>query len=362
MKSRNLTIDIARGFIVLIMPATHVTLYYGSISVHEGLWGGFLRCFAEGAGAQLFMFLLGFSFFLGRERSIKFIVKRSVSIFFLAYLLNFFKLVLPSMLGLIPGSFFEYYHLNNDVFGMIDLLMVGDIFQFAALSYLVCGILHQFKSAGYIALGLVCLITVASPFLWGRRIDNFLLDYGLKLFNGYPPAVFFPFFPWIIYPLLGLAFGWLFKQKSNTDFYRICLITGIVCILFGVLGMQYEPTSYNKTFYRLGPSGSILHCGLVLLWLYLCHFIAGKMKQRKHFVQMITWCSINITFVYICQWVVIAWLFPLFGFMDLGLAGTLMAVVVISSITFLMVACAKLYKKRLNNPKSPQPPTYIQLK
>ncbi|HTN36163.1 MAG TPA: hypothetical protein VL053_03760 [Arachidicoccus sp.] len=37
--NRNLTVDIARGFIVFIMPAVHVTLFYSRIDVQRGWWG-----------------------------------------------------------------------------------------------------------------------------------------------------------------------------------------------------------------------------------------------------------------------------------------------------------------------------------
>lgn len=187
MKSRNLTVDIARGFIVLIMPATHVTLYYSTLSVQQGLWGALLRCFAEGAGAQLFMFLLGFSFFLGRPKPLKIIFKRASVIFVLAYALNAAKFVLPAVLGILPVSFFNYYKIPHDIFGVIDLLMVGDIFQFAALSYLVCGILTQIKASWLISIVLAAIIALVSPLIWGHRFNNFLVDYLCKFFNGYPP-------------------------------------------------------------------------------------------------------------------------------------------------------------------------------
>lgn len=350
MNSRNLTIDFARGFIVFIMPATHVTLYYSKLSVQQGPWGEFLRCFAEGAGAQVFMFLLGFSFFLGRKKSLQFVLKRSLAIFCLAYILNFLKFVVPSLFNMIPGSFFDYYQLQHGIFGIIDLLMTGDIFQLAAISYLICGVLYQLKQGWIVALILAFLITIGSPLLWGRRMDNFLIDYALKLFNGFPPAVFFPFFPWGVYPLLGFGLGWLFKYKPKIDFYRLCLMVGLGCIIMGILGIQFEPERYNASFYRLGPSGTFLHIGLVLLWLNACHFMAGKLKRKKPIVSIISWCSFNITIVYIFQWIIICWLFPLFGFMNLGLGSTLLTVALISLLTYVSVSGAKYYKRRLNKP------------
>ena len=180
----------------------------------------------------------------------------------------------------------------------------------------------------------------------GHRFNNFLVDYLCKFFNGYPPAVFFPFFPWGAYPLLGFGFGKLFKSMPADEFYHICLTTGVACLFVGLLGIQFEPEAFNKTFYRLGPGGTIFHCGLLLSWIYLCNILAGKFKERKKLVAVFSWCSINITFVYIVQWAVICWLLPVFGFMDLGLLGTLFAALIISLLTFLAVTGAKYFKRK----------------
>lgn len=345
MKPRNLTIDIARGLVVLIIPATHVILYYSTQAVRQGVLGSVLRCFSEAVGAQLLMFLLGFSFFLGRDKSLKFIFKRSISIFLLAYLLNFVGFVLPTVFGLIPDTFFSYYRLQTGLFGVIDLLMVGAIFQFAAISYLVCGILHHFRvSFGFIAC-FTLIIFAISPIAWGIRFDNFLLDYLWKLLNGCPPAVFFPFFPWGVYPLVGYIFGILFKNTPTEQFYRTTLITGVVCVIIGILGVQIEPGSFNRTFYRLGPAGTLLHCGLVLMWLNICHFLATRLRKRKRFLFIFYWSSTNITVIYLIQWVLICWLFPFFGFMRLDLIETLNATITISGLTVLSVTVIGFYKR-----------------
>lgn len=346
MKSRDTAIDFARGFIVFIMPATHATLYFSQLSVQSGPWGTFLRIFAEGAGAPVFMFLLGFCFFLGRPKSISTIVKRAVSIFTLAYLLNFFKFVVPDIFGVLPHAFFQFYHIPGGVFGAIDLLMVGDIFQFAAISYLICGVLYHYNAHWMVPAGLAAMIAICSPFIWGHRLDNFLLDYLLKLFNGAPSAVFFPFFPWGAYPLLGLSFGQLYRQGSKELFYRVCIQAGGSCIIIGAVGMLLEPEAFTTNFYRLGPGGTICHSGLVLVWLYICHQAARRIGQKNKVVDVLRWCSINITIIYIIQWVVVVYCLPLFGFMKLGLTDTLGAVVVVMFITWVLVMAAKSYKRK----------------
>ena len=347
MKPRNFTVDLARGFVVFIMPATHVTLYYSTQSVQEGIWGTLLKCIAEGAGAQVFMFLLGFSFYLGREKTLSIIIKRGISIFLLAYLLNFFKFVLPGFLGIIPNSFYTYYGLEKGLFALIDMLMVGDIFQFAGISYIICGLIYKCKSNWLLPVGISLLITLISPFIWGIRLPNFLLDYTLKLLNGYPPAVFFPFFPWIVYPLLGLGLGKFYLSCNNEQkFYQYFLKAGIVCIVIGIIIMQFEPNSFNYTFYRLGPGGSIFHIGLVLLWLRLCYWASIRLCGSRTIIALFQWCSSNITTIYVFQWLIISWMLPHYGFMTRSLPDTLLAVMTVTLLTHALAAITYLFLRK----------------
>jgi len=355
MKSRDLTIDLARGLIVVMMPATQATLYYGNLSLQEGLSGQLLHGVQEGTGAPLFMFLMGFSFFLGRRRSMTFVMKRSLSLLCLAYLLNFLKFVMPSLLGIVPSAFFSFCHFKSNFWGIVDLLMVGGIFQLAAMSYLVCGILYRLKANGIVMWGLAFLIAIISPVFWGVRMNNFLLDYLLKLFNGLPPAVFFPFFPWAGYSVLGLGFGWLYTQKPKEAFYRVCLTAGLAGLVIGIVGLQFEPAHLHLTFYRPSPSGTIMHMGLVLLWIRCCYFLSTKLEIKSKAAQMITWWSINITLIYICQGIIMTWLFPFFGFMDLALIETLVVSLGITVLTYLIVMGARYIKAKSVYRKNDRP-------
>lgn len=356
MKTRNLTIDLARGFIVFIMPATHATLYYSQMAVQKSVWGFFLRIFAEGAGAQTFMFLLGFSFFLGRKKAFPTIVKRSCSIFLLAYVLNFIKFVIPNLGGLIPQSLFTYYHLATGFWGTVDLFMVGDIFQFAAIAYLICGTLYHFKINWWVPLIIAMTIAIISPLVWGHRLHNFFIDYFFKFLNGAPPAVFFPAFPWMTYPLMGLSFGYLFKVLLEQEFYKMCLKVGLILLLIGMGFMWFEPDNFSADFYRLGPGGTIFHAGLLLLWICLCHLLVEKINPPRcsQFFGLMTWYSTNITIIYVIQWILVIYCLPFFGFMTLGTAGTLMAAGIISLLTYLFVKLIKSYRQRFYLSNRPQ--------
>jgi len=42
------------------------------------------------------------------------------------------------------------------------------------------------------------------------------VDYILTLLGGHPPYVYFPVFPWIIYPLTGLSLGYYLKKFETS--------------------------------------------------------------------------------------------------------------------------------------------------
>lgn len=282
------------------------------------------------------MFLLGFSFILGHKKPVRVILKRSIALFGLAYLLNLLKFVVPAIFGYLPEDFYSFHGIPHNVFGLIDLFMVGDILQFAAIAYLVCGILNRLQCGWIIAGAGSVIILCLSPLIWRLRSDVLLYDYLSKFFNGYPPAVFFPFFPWGAYPLAGLFFGQLARKIDERDFYSLLLKLGCGLALVGLIIQLFEPDYFNASFYRLGPGGTLMHLGIVLAWMWLCYTVANSLVVEP-FIWLFRWYSIHITKVYMVQWVLVCWFLHLFGFHAINLFQTILAVMIISLLTFLIV-------------------------
>lgn len=334
--SRNITIDVARGFIILLMPAIHVTLLYSSDSVKSGIFGFSLNSVAEGVGAQLFMFVMGFAIVLSRKKSPRYILRRSGVLFCAAYCLNFLKFIIPALFGLLPAEFLSAYGISNDIFGYIELLFIGDILQFAALAYLLCGFLYLWKYGFYAAGTLACCIILFSPLFWDYRTHIIIIDLFIRFFNGFPPGEFFPFFPWGAYPLLGLFFGFLFLKMDSSEFYLLLVKVGVALFFVGLFIMLFEPFAYSRSFYRLGTGGTLFHTGIVLIWIRLCHELAVR-KHNTWFVMLLSYLSRRITSIYIIQWILIFWLLSFFGFNQNNLIDTCFEVIGISLLTFLII-------------------------
>lgn len=203
---------LARGFIVLIMPAVHSVLLYSTPEVKSGPLGITLGFLAEQPGAQLFMLQMGLFIGIGRKKSIQVILKRSIVLFLAGYLLNFLRLVLPYWWGGLPDAFLEYNNIAQNQYTGLYLLLAGDILQFAALAYLCCQMMQRMIKNIFAKVGLLVAILLVTPLTWMVQSDNSILQYPLGLFNGLPPKAFFPFFPWICYPLAGLVMAQVIKS------------------------------------------------------------------------------------------------------------------------------------------------------
>jgi hypothetical protein len=325
--------SLARGFIVFIMPAVHSVMLYSSDDVKAGWLGKSLGFFAEGPGAQLFMFLMGLFIVIGRAKTLKQIITRSILIGISGYLLNLFRLVIPYYLKLLPASYISSLALIKDSPVGWQLFLIGDILQFASLAYLFCALLYR-----YIAFFMpITIITITvwwiSPLTWDLCPGQLPCTSFLNLFIGLPPKVFFPVFPWVFYPLLGLVSGCVLRLQPSRLILAGAIATGLLLIIAGKLLISTEPVNWNNNFYRQGRGGTLLHSGISLLWIALFIGIA-YLKADNAFLKLLNFLSRHITAIYIVQWIVIMWIFRVYGYNSLGLLPSLMAALISSILSF----------------------------
>lgn len=344
IESRGLSL--ARGFTVLIMPAVHSVLLYSTTGVKEGALGQVLGFLAEGPGAELFMFLMGVFIVLGRPKSTQQILMRSIIIMVAGYLLNLARLTIPYYLGIIPVD----YLLDNGIaIGPatgLHLLLVGDILQFASITYFICAILNHYNVHRAINILVLLLIFFISPYTWQLSFGNPLSDRLTGLLNATPPIAFFPVFPWLCYPLAGLIIAQVYIQFTYTRIIRIHFLAGISLIIFGYLLEQTEPIAWRSSFYRPGRGGTLWHMGIVIVWIAMFIILSKAIKNSKVFL-LLQYLSKHITVVYITQWIIILWMFALFGYNNLRFAETLGAITITSLLSFLLPVMLARVRRRL---------------
>ncbi|MCH5719930.1 lysine N(6)-hydroxylase/L-ornithine N(5)-oxygenase family protein [Niabella hibiscisoli] len=117
---------------------------------------------------------------------------------------------------------------------------------------------------------------------------------------------------------------------------------GVLVIILGKFLMLYEPVEWNDNFYRQGRGGTLLHSGIALLWTSL--FIGfAHLKTSNLFFKLLEFVSKHITIIYVVQWVIIMWMFLIFGYNQLPILPSLFAVFVTSTLSF---SIARLLTKK----------------
>jgi len=339
--------DLARGFTVLMMPMIHVAMLYSRPEVQQSLLGDILGFIAEGPGAQLFMLLMGVSFTFSKRISKKYVFQRALYLLLAAYLLNFFKFIVPLGLGILPENLLAELELKNDFAALNFFLLIGDILHFAAIAYFVLFLIYKLKHYPYWSFAIAIAIMLISPYIWDLKTGLVFVDQLLLLFNGHPPATFFPVFPWLVYPLMGLTLGYLLKHTNHNYLLKKTGLAGLGLIIVSCFFPATQIIPEWLPFYRTEPADTLFHLGFVLLWLAIFHWLSKKIVTNPIF-KLLTFCSRNITAIYIIQWILICWCMAFTGYLHLNMISTLLWMAGITSVTLLLTyALNNAYRKSI---------------
>jgi len=322
-KQRVYSLDLARGLAVLFMICIHVLDAYSLPSVKHTLGGWFVGFFGGPASAPVFMALMGASAYYSRHADLAFGIKRGFKIILLGYVLNLLRNTLPvlsvavfspSSAAALPPALFDYK----------ELFLELDILQFAGLSLIAMAFLRHWRVSRHVLLVSAALVALVSPPLWGVGGDIPVLGRVLDFLWGNHPSpedcignfVSFPFFPWFSYVLLGMFIGDTLTRSADLKktFRRFGLAGGVICAVtlpFLLPNFLY----YLGDYYHSRPGIILLHCGFVLVWLYLCEIAVSKIPMNSVFRFFFGW-SRDVNRIYMIQWTLIMWGAVLFNYFD----------------------------------------------
>jgi len=172
--------------------------------------------------------------------------------------------------------------------------------------------------------------------VWDAHSTSPLFNYLLQLATGQPPRTFFPDFPWLAYPLVGLTVGHLLKRDGPASFEYIG------CWGFALVGLDIifdwlYPKIPLTSFYRPYPVDTACHIGIVLLALYGWDLLYRYVRPN-HFFRVLTYSSKNITQIYLIQWVLISLFLPLVGYQTLGLTAIVLVIVPVATLVYVLSA------------------------
>lgn len=335
------SIDLARGFTVLFIPIIHSVMVFSKPEIHATIFVKFLVFVAEWPGAQIFMLLMGVSFALTKQTSLKRVFTRSIVLLLVGYLLNGLKFLIPYFSNGLPTEFLNYMEADS----WQSFFLIGDIFHFACLALVVLYLVKQFSEYAVIAMLIAVTICFGSRYWWDMRSENVIVDHLLILISGQPPNCYFPLLPWIVYPLTGLAIGAFMKQSIMSTYIALFFLGLAIFFISSSIYFSTEKTSVS--FYRTEAWDTLRHLGFAFSWLSLW-WMATVFPDNLLF-RILAWCGKRITLVYVVQWPVIFWLVPLLGFQSLDFWESIVIGMDVSLFTILIALIVK--KRSRETPK-----------
>jgi uncharacterized membrane protein len=353
--------DLARGLAIVFMVMIHVLGHYGNDASWASPLGNVVIFLGGPTAAPVFMFLMGASLALSRRSSAARIARRGAWLLTLAYTLNVLRGVLPASLGLGTGFVTEA---DISPYTPLNLLTLVDIHQMAGLALLVIATLVAVRMAtpalSAVLVGVAFVVALISPALWGMKTGG-PVDAFLALLWGTDWNVFFPLFPWIVYPLVGFAYGrTLVRQADRRRFVRRMGLVGLAVIGAGVATIAATSTTLGVESYWRQPPGVLLAIlGLVLAWLALADLVVTGVRPNRAFDQLYGW-SRRVTSMYCIHWILIGWGVGLVGHRDLELPAVVAAMALVLVLTDrITVALPFLRGPRSNAPGDAERPSTL---
>ena len=165
-----------------------------------------LRPFPQG----LHVFTLDFGHTQSKTDPLK-LMLRGIRLLMLGFALNLFRFTMPLLVAMLLLDSGELQLTGDNT--LVKLSFYVDILQLAGLSLIFCALLKKIAVPRKSILLLIFIILFVSPFLWGLFEGNLVSD----LFWGEADNVAFPFFPWAVYPLLGISLSQCLTDSSVLD-------------------------------------------------------------------------------------------------------------------------------------------------
>ncbi|EKU96189.1 Protein of unknown function (DUF1624) [Leptolyngbya sp. PCC 7375] len=303
-------LDIARGLAVFGMFTQHCMIVH-EVSGSEGdsLLANLFILLGTAPAAPVFMLLMG-AFLIKSKASTRQNIWRGIKLLILGFILNLLRFTIPVLIAIL---LYGRDSLNlEEGETLLTLLFSVDIFHLAGLSLIFCTLIKRIAGQKNTIPLLILIILLASPFLWGRFGSNPFSD----LFWGEATTVYFPFFPWIIYPLLGMYLSRYLLSRDRLKsslrkmgWYGFGLSAlGVVIFLFSAVGiLAFDVLSPIGDYYRSGASIHLLIIGFVLVWFSVCHWLEQTLSIENRIIKVLIYWSKNVTAIYFVQWVLFGW-------------------------------------------------------
>ena len=328
---RVLAFDIARGVAVFGMIVIHVQKHWGQQEPWFGLPNLFLSVIGGPLAAPEFMLVMGASVAWSHRTDARSLAKRGVLMLAAGLALNLARGTLPLYLGQAAGV------IPADGIGGFTawgLTVTVDVFQLAGTAFLAIAALRPLLRHDLAWIGAAIAVTLVAPVLRPIATGFLPIDGALGVLWATGRSVYYPFFPWAVFPLVGMAVGRSVHRSATPE--RTLLrwgAVGVAAMLAGGLVMGEQLVTLDTWgYWRLDPPLALTLTGVALAWTGACVLIARVAAQTRLVRLLVTWGR-GVTRLYVAHWIIVAWGLGYVGYLALPLPATIaaMAVVLVTS-------------------------------
>lgn len=289
--------DLLKGFAVFLIVPVHIQETFINYPGRESLFGKILLLLGGPVAVPVFMMIMGY-FVAKSKKSLSQNLLRGAIIFILGIFLNVglnLNLLLKIRYQVWPYDPLQF------IFGV-------DIFYLAGISIIFLAILKSVhKAQQWIVLALIILISSSTSYM-----NEVLMvtdrNYLLPFIGGEYSWSYFPVFPWLAYPLIGMFY--YSAETRITTFIQTQkrIFVGILISIFILVGVfskyGYDTTINLSSYYHHTFPFFLWTIGVDILWISLLWLVVQKFAEFK-LILFLRWLGKNITIFYIIQWLII---------------------------------------------------------
>lgn len=334
-KGRIASLDILRGMAVIVMILVHGFGLAGDSQTQQSIFYKMITDVAPPA-APVFMIIMGIFIVLSHKQSLKQKLFRGITLCGLGFTVNILRAALPLQIAISLGMVKDPGQLPMTP---LQFLFFTDILIFAGLSYIILSILIVYIKRPLLWIMMILAVIFISPHLWGWKTNIPALNIMINMLWGAEKHIYFPLFPWIIYPMTGLVFGIFIKNAP--DFSQLILpsfILGLCLFLPGII-VTYTDRAYQIGEYQRMRFGGHFYClGSFFVWHTALWVLAEKLFKKWTF-PVLNYFSRNTLPAYMIHWILVSWGGFFTGFNTLDQTGTLVfsAAVILTTVGLIQL-------------------------
>jgi uncharacterized membrane protein len=294
---RNQVADLLKGVAVVLMIQVHLIEQFATLDLYKSTVGRISLFLGGPPAAPVFLAVMGY-FLASTRKTLPQLLRRGMSLILGGLALN---------LGLNANLLYAI-HQGRIQLDPLAFIFGADILPLAGLSVILVALSRMVFKHNALAYSVAALVVaVVTPLLFGPNTTPALL-YVVPFFWGDQWWSYFPLFPWLAYPLLGVVLG-----TSRTIFDAITSLNSRIQIILLLVLCSVLPFTAPFAVQSITELPLYYHHGvLLLLWilgfLAIWLFVFSKLEAtwgNSRISRYLKWLGKNVTAAYVFQWLII---------------------------------------------------------